>query len=269
MNCAEAQTFLDAYLDSELGFERSLEFERHCATCSSCAAELDDRRALGVALREKIDYHMAPLDLHRSIRRKLAASGGAPLPGRSGLRSALAGWTRIAASLVLVAGLSSAVTYYATPRGGDTVPDEVFASHVRGMLSEDRRIDIASSDRHTVKPWLDAKLDFAPPVKDLSSDGFPLVGGRIDYINGRMVAALVYRHNKHVITLFIWPGDGSTRPIATSARRGDNLADWSDGAMTYWAISDVAAAELMRFCRRFQVQEPAPERPAPGPAENP
>ena len=114
-----------------------------------------------------------------------------------------------------------------------------------------------------MKPWLDAKLDFGVPVKDLVAYGFPLVGGRVDYIGGRTVAALVYRNQKHVVTLFIWPSTGGARPLEASVRRGDNLAEWSDGAMTYWAISDLAGGEFTEFCKRFQTAELAPETPAP------
>ncbi len=263
MTCDEARTLLDAYIDGELGIERSLELEQHLATCSGCAAALASRRALGAALREKLDYHRAPLALHRAIhdelRRAEAAPGGTPVTRR--LPPA---WMRMAASLILVAGLSSALTYYGMPRDGDIVPDQVFASYVRGVQSGDRLVDVASSDQHTVKPWLDARLDFAVPVKDLASEGFPLAGGRVDYIDGRMVAALVYHARKHVITLFIWPSDGKAKPLATSARRGETLAQWSDGAMTYWAISDVAAPDLLDFVKRFKAAEPMPAGPASG-----
>lgn len=263
MNCEEAQTLLDAYMDGELGIERSLELERHLEDCPRCAPELAIRRALGSALRERLDYHAAPLALRRAVRHELrraaAVSGGA-----AATRRAPPAWVRMAASLILVAGLSSALTYYATLRDGDVVPDEIFASYVRGVQSGDRLVDVASSDQHTVKPWLDAKLDFSAPVKELASDGFPLVGGRVDYIDGRQVAALVYRSRKHVVTLFVWPSDGRARPLATSLRRGESLAHWSDGTMTYWAISDIPAPELVDFARRFQAAEPMPAAPASG-----
>ena len=262
MTCAEARTLLGAYMDGELGIERNLEFERHLESCPSCRAELASRRALSASLRNKLDYHSAPLALHRAVRQDLARAAAASIGHAPVMRRALPPWMRMAASLVLVAGLSSALTYYGAPRGGDVIPDEVFASYVRGVQSGDRIVDVVSSDKHTVKPWLDAKLDFAAPVKDLSNDGFPLVGGRVDYIGGHTVAALVYQSRKHVITLFTWPTQGQAKPIATSMRRGEILAQWLDGTMTYWAISDVAAPELMEFCRRFQAAEPMPGAPA-------
>jgi anti-sigma factor RsiW len=262
MTCTEGRTLLDAYMDGELGIERSLEFERHLESCPSCAAELASRRALGSSLRDKLDYHSAPLALHRAVRGELARAEAASVGGTASRRFAPPPWMRMAASLVLVAGLSSTLTFYGTQNSRDVIPDEVFASYVRGVQSGDRLIDVASSDKHTVKPWLDAKLDFAAPVKDLASDGFPLFGGRVDYIDGHMVAALVYRSGKHVITLFIWPSDDQAGAAAASARRGDNLVRWSDGAMTYWAISDIEAPELMDFSKRFQAAEPMPSAPA-------
>ncbi len=175
-------------------------------------------------------------------------------------------WLRLAASFVLVAGLSSGLTYYAAlrPPAGEAIADEVFASQMRAAQSENRLVDVASSDEHTVKPWLDARLDFAPPVKDLSGAGYALLGGRVDYIGGHTAAALLYRLRKHVVTLFIWPSEGSPRPIAAGTRRGENLAQWSDGTMAYWAISDMPAADLLSFCRDFQnaeaLAEPAASR---------
>lgn len=262
MTCDEARTLLDAYMDGELGIERSLELERHLESCPSCAAELASRRALGSALRDRLEYHTAPLALHRAVRNELQRAE-AP-SGASATRRVTPAWMRMAASFILVAGLSSALTYYGAPRDGDVIPNEVFASHVRGVQSGDRLVDVVSSDRHTVKPWLDAKLDFAAPVKDLASEGYPLVGGRVDYIDGHTVAALVYHSRKHVITLFIWPSEGRAKPLATSERRGDNLAQWSDGTMTYWAISDVAAPDLADFVKRFQAAEPMPAAPSSG-----
>jgi anti-sigma factor RsiW len=264
MNCVEARALLDAYADGELGVERSLDVEKHLETCPGCRAELEGRRALGAALRERLEYHTAPLALHRSLREKLGREDGAAPAVRASQRQRPPQWLRMAASFILVAGLSSALTYrYAGTTAADPTTDEVFASHVRAMQSENRLIDVVSTDEHTVKPWLDARLDFAVPVKDLTAYGFALAGGRVDYIGGRTVAALVYHYQKHVITLFIWPSDGHARPIRTSVRRGENLADWSDGSMTFWAISDVASGAFLEFCERFQTAEPVPETGAP------
>lgn len=251
MEGLDEHQLLDAYMDAELSIERSLEFEHHLEECPTCRAELATRRALSAALRDKLEYHAAPLSIHRALRDELGEARIASVASGSALRRTPQ-WMRMAASLILVAGLSSAVTYYGSSPGNNVIPDEVFASHVRGVESENRLVDVVSSDQHTVKPWLDAKLDFAAPVKDLAKDGFPLIGGRVDYIAGHSVAALVYQSRKHFITLFVWPSNGPATSIATSERRGDHLVHWSDGTMTYWAISDIGAPELMDFARRFQ-----------------
>ncbi|HLI12244.1 MAG TPA: anti-sigma factor [Alphaproteobacteria bacterium] len=254
MDCREARPLLDAYLDGELGVERGLEIEAHLAACPNCAAVLASGRALSGALRRELPYHPASARLRGAILDRIE---------RETLRRPAAPpqWLRLAASLVLVAGLSAGLTYYVTPRNANLVSDEVFASHVRGMLSENRLIDVASSDEHTVKPWFDTKIDFSPPVKDLTTEGFPLIGGRLDYIGGRNVAALVYHHRKHVITLFIWPTTARTDGVATSVRQGDNLVHWSDGAMTYWAVSDLNLNELLEFCKLVRA---APTTPPAG-----
>jgi anti-sigma factor RsiW len=258
MTCAKARVLLDAYMDGELGVEGSLALERHLETCRGCTARLTSGRALSAGARDKLSYYAAPSALQRALRDELTRRESITTSS-SLTRRAPPAWLRLAASFILVAGLSSALTFYATPKTGDPIPDEVFASHVRSTQSENRLIDIVSSDEHSVKPWLDARLDFAPPVKDLLADGFPLVGGRVDYVGGRAVAALVYQYRKHVITLFIWPSNGQAKPVSSSVRRGDLMAEWSDGAMTYWAISDVAALEFTEFCTRFQDVEAAPE----------
>jgi len=125
---------------------------------------------------------------------------------------------------------------------------------------------VASSDEHTVKPWFDTHIDYSPPVKDLTTDGFPLLGGRADYVDGREVAALLFRHRQHTITLFVWPATGPATEVAASAARGDNLVHWSDGSMTYWAVSDVDAAALVQFARLYRV---APTVPEPGAKPSP
>lgn len=253
MECSEARAAIEFYLGGDLEIERSLQLERHLESCATCADKLAGARAVKAVLRKKLPYHRAPLSLRHAVEESLARADRADPRARPGPSR----WLRMAASLVLVAGLSSGITYYATPRAVDQIPDAVFASHVRGVLSGPRLVDVPSSDEHTVRPWFGARLDFSPPVRDLSSEGFLLMGGRMDYIAGRRVAALVYQRRNHVITLFIWPESERARAVMTNVRQGNNLAHWSDGAMTYWAVSDLNAGDMVDFAGRFQAAEPA------------
>ena len=130
---------------------------------------------------------------------------------------------------------------------------ELVSGHVRSLLA-DHLMDVATSDRHTVKPWFNGRIDFSPPVVDLKQQGFPLQGGRIDYIGGRVVAALAFRHNGHVINLFIWP---STGPVTTDDERdGFNLIGWTQNGLTFWAVSDLDATELKAFKQDFSSAKP-------------
>ena len=150
----------------------------------------------------------------------------------------------LAASLFLVIGPMSDRT---------SIGDQVIASHVRSLLV-DHLTDVASSDRHTVKPWFNGKIDFAPPVVDLAREGYPLAGGRVDYIGGRVVAALVYKRQSHVINLFVWPSssDATTATLRTaSSRDGYNMENWRAGGLTFWAVSDGNAGDLARFRETF------------------
>jgi anti-sigma factor RsiW len=152
-----------------------------------------------------------------------------------------------------------------------TLSSDVVADHVRSLMVA-HLTDVDSSDQHTVKPWFSGKLDYTPPVRDLSQEGFPLVGGRLDYLDGRSVAALVYRRRLHTINLFVWPCDDTTiAGITRQTRRGFNMVNWCDGGMQFWAVSDLNAEELQTFGRLLrQAAEKKFGKPmAPGSTGNP
>jgi anti-sigma factor RsiW len=229
LDCHEVEPLLDAYLDGELDLARSLEFETHVGDCAACGTAVERGRALKGAIA-RAPYFSAP----ESLRRKVA------LPSRR----MPYGWMALAAG---IAALALILWRLGTP-GATPLDREVVAAHVRS-LQANHLLDVASTDQHTVKPWFTGKLDFAPEVKDLSAQGFPLVGGRLDYLDGRALAALVYRRRQHTINVFTWPNPGEDSPPRFESLQGFNLAHWTRGGMAWWAVSDVSAADLEQLAR--------------------
>ena len=243
MDCREAAARADAFVDGELDPAERAAMAAHLLGCAACRGQVEERRELAAALSAGATYHRAPEGLAERIGAALDAAP-AFAPGRAQRWRPAA----LAASLALVAALSSFATLrLAVPDPGDALLDDMVAGHVRALMA-DHLTDVASSDQHTVKPWFNGKLNLSPPVKDLTTSGFPLVGGRLDYVAGRPAAALVYRHRQHVINLFVAPDDARAAATpAASARQGYNVLHWSDGGLGYWAVSDLGAADLAQF----------------------
>ncbi len=247
MTCQESQALVHAYADGELDVLRSLDLEKHFTACPGCSGVHRGIVALKAAIKPGELSFAAPIGLDRSIRQSLGFK-----PARDKQPAAwLAWWPTLAmgATCLVLVGFflwSTVSGSLATNR----LAQEVTASHVRSLMA-DHKIDVASSDQHTVKPWFDGKLDFAPPVIDLSEHGFALVGGRLDYLEDRPVAALVYQRRKHFINVFIWPLD--RKPAATKAMswHGYNLLRWDQAGMTFWAVSDLNASELAELAKFF------------------
>ena len=246
MECDRARELIDAYVDRELAVELSAEMQLHIESCAACRALHEDRRALSAHLKEPALYATAPERLQRRIADAIAAESSP-----TSLRPARRQWLQLAAACVAAAVLGSGTTYLSLTTGNRrSLADEVVANHVRSLLVENRVVDVPSSDEHTVKPWFNGKLDFAPPVVDLTGDGFPLLGGRLDYVGKRTVAALVYRHRQHIINLFLWPADGGATgggALATESPQGYHVIHWSSAGMTYWAVSDINPVDLKAF----------------------
>lgn len=246
MNCPEARTWLTGFFDGELDLARAVEIERHLEECGRCSRTRENHRALRDSLGAAGLVYRCP----EHVRAKIGAAVGRETRRANAPPHFSRPWLAVAAAVVLT-GLG--VWFAARPTSGDNrVAQEVVASHVRSLLA-DHLTDVASSDRHTVKPWFAGKLDFAPTVVDLSAKGFPLVGGRLDYLDHRPVAALVYTRRKHAINLFLWPAEhaaGEARQLASI--QGFQIFQWNDAGTTFYAISDLNSSELRQFIELFR-----------------
>jgi anti-sigma factor RsiW len=244
MNHDRAKYLLPAYADGQVGPLRRFFLGRHLAACPSCLAEMEAIHAMRTALRTNLPVHRAAPGLAMRIASALPREAP-PAVVRRPLRLGFAG-AAMAGGFAGVA-LTLAVTRIAPPP--DRVVADVVADHVRSMMA-DHLTDVATSDQHTVKPWLSARLDLSPEVKDFVADGYPLVGGRLDYIEGHRAAAIVYRRGKHVINLFAYVSDEKSDAAAhLDTQDGFNVVRWRTGGLTYIAVSDVEAAQLMVFVR--------------------
>jgi len=201
---------------------------------------------LAALIKHKADYFEAPQDLRGRVSRMLTPTP--VVPERASRWLVWRQWWGVGAAFAMGVMLSVAVTSLrGLPASQDRLIEQVLDSHVRSLMVA-HLSDIASSDQHTVKPWLSSHLDFSPPVADLASAGFPLLGGRMDYLEGRAVAALVYQRHLHTINVFVWPlRDKPSGAPVSATRRGFNLKSWDKNGMQFWAVSDIQSAELDKF----------------------
>ena len=236
MTPGEALRLLGAYVDGELDPLKTLELEAHLAENPEARAACERLRGLSASIRAKADYHAAPA----SLADRLVASVP-PVPERP-RRPALPRWLPLASAFACVAALAFvAATLFVRPGEDDRLAAELLDAHVRATLAG-RAFDVASSDQHTVKPWLSARLPFSPPVADLSAHGFELTGGRLDYVGGRRVAVLAYKRRQHLIDVFVWPGEA--RPGLNLSRDGFNIERFASNGMSFWLVSDLNRNEL-------------------------
>jgi len=249
MNCQDMRLLLHAYLDDELGAADSLAVARHLAGCADCTQRLraytrlrDDVRAAGL-------YRPAPSALRARIAARLPHRADTPRVPRRSWRMALAA---LAALFVIAAVFAGWQTVQLRRQGSEALVADAVSDHVRSLLPG-HLIDVRTSNEHTVKPWFDGRVDFSPQVKDLSAQGFELVGGRLDVLDGKQVAALVYKRHLHTINLFQWPGNG-TAASPPRTRDGYHVLEWNDAGLHFVAVSSVAESDLQAFERTFRAE---------------
>jgi len=246
MTCTETQVFIDAFIDGELDLARSIELERHLESCPSCSALFQSQKAAHSALVDPSLRHTAPAALRKSVHAALAAAESQEAR-RTQSKSAWFRWQWPAAAAGVLAGVAALIFVLRLPPAADPLERELVDSHIRSLMPN-RLMDVISTDQHTVKPWFAGKIDFSPPVKDFAADGFPLIGGRVDYVDQHSAAVMVYKRNQHVINVFVWPVAGR-EDIAprTRADQGYNLIEAVYAGMEYWAVSDLNQPELRQL----------------------
>jgi len=251
VNCQETQDLIHGYVDGELDLVRNLEIERHIKGCELCSRAYRTQQDLKGELQAAPLRYTAPQELRRRIRSSLREVGE-PAPARRAFNWLPTWrWAGAVAALALVAVISwNLARVSRAPSGDERVAQEVIDSHVRSLMANHLE-DVPSTDQHTVKPWFNGRLDFSPPVQDLAKEGFPLVGGRLDYLESRPVAALVYQRRKHFINLFIWPSTPDSGQGAVM-RKGYIVLHWTQSGMAFWAVSDLNSSELQEFVKLIQ-----------------
>jgi anti-sigma factor RsiW len=243
MNCS--RELITGLVDEELDPDMRAEVEEHLAGCRDCSEEFSQILERQAAIRSLAPYYNAPDHLQQSVRNALkrVASEKPKAEARNVPWRLLA----MAASVLLACSLGWNFSQLRnrTPEN-EIIAENLLSSHVRSLMGT-HLLDVVSTDQHTVKPWFNGKIDFSPVVKDLAPQGFPLIGGRIEYLSGRAGAALVYQRRKHIINLFTWPSVASDAKESRLSRNGYNELQWTDKSMTYWAVSDLGLAELQQF----------------------
>ncbi|MDB5981092.1 MAG: zinc-finger family protein [Pseudomonas sp.] len=255
LNCELCHELMHGYLDNELDKPTHLGFTEHLASCADCRQRLQEMQLLKTAVKAQASYYSAPASLTDSLRASLQLPAQPlPLP-EAKAKAKVDRWRTLRDwfAPIISAGVFAAALalYIATPTVDDNWADEAVSSHVRSLMGE-HLMDVASSDKHTVKPWFTGKLDFSPPVYDFAAQGFPLLGGRLDYLQHQTAAALSYRHDKHIINTFVVPTSEPDSPAQTESRRGYNIVTWRQNHMRFIVVSDMDKGELEAFSQLTQ-----------------
>jgi anti-sigma factor RsiW len=248
MNCLEAEPLIGPYADGELESATILELEKHIHDCSACTLAWRNLQNLKKTLKQDALYFTASTELRQRIKAEL------PSPRRGVPRRPDWSWNWLTTALSGAFAVCLALLLLVTqtrPSTEQQLAQEIVSGHVRSLMGS-HLMDVASTDQHAVKPWFNGKLDFSPPVKNLAPEGFPLAGGRLDYLDGRSVAALVFQRHQHIINLFVWPArEAESKPTAVKPSQGYHLIRWSEGGMVFWVVSDLNQKELMEFVQDF------------------
>lgn len=244
MNCQETHTFISSYIDGELDVVRSMELEEHAKSCGTCSGQLQAHQALHGSMQSPAMRFHAPKRLVTKIQGELRKENAET--GWRGVR-----WAQFGYALALLAVFAVSVGIWRTALNRDSLTDQVVANHVRSLMAS-HLYDVQSTDQHTVKPWFHGKLDYAPPVTDFAAQGYPLVGGRLDVLSGRSVAAIVYQRRQHPINLFVWPTQRADSRPRNLTSNGYNLIHWRSSGMEYWLVSDLNDNELRAFAQMLQ-----------------
>ena len=248
MTCEETKPLIHAFADGELDLTKTLEIESHLRECQTCALALEEIRGMGLLMKDASVRFKPAASFEKRLRSAVRREGSEKPAKQSWWR-----WSIAAGSLaVVVLAIWALVVILNRPSSDTFVAQEVVSSHVRALMAQ-HLVDVPSSDQHTVKPWFNGKLDFSPPVKDLTAQGFELKGGRLDYIDNRPVAALIYQRRQHLINVFVWPAKSGSKTITqASVSQGYNLIHWTSPGMEWWAVSDLNLAELQQLVQALQ-----------------
>jgi anti-sigma factor RsiW len=243
VSCELTQSILHGYIDGELDAARAADFERHLVSCPQCTSAMETQEKLSAAIHRAGLFERAPVTLRRKIEGQYRMPGPAGV-ARVPTRVRPTQWLALAAALILAFLIGVRVLPGPGGRAGQAeLTSAIVDAHLRSLLPGHLE-DVISTDQHTVKPWFDGKVDFAPPVRDFASEGFPLRGGRLDVVRGRQVAVLVYGRRKHVVNVFLWPTTDRDASLQSGSQRGYNWIDWRKAGMEICAVSDVSPADL-------------------------
>ena len=240
MTCDVSRSVLHAYLDGELEALRAAEFEQHLEGCATCVRDLEAQESLRSSIQRAQLYEALPANLESTLRRQLNEVSAPRVANR------FAYWQWLAAAAVLL--LAIGVSWKVLPRlRGEPALSasaaEIVDAHIRS-LQPGHLTDVTSTDQHTVKPWFDGRISFAPPVRDFGEEGFPLVGGRLDVLQGQTVAAIVYGRRKHFISVFVWPEPIVDKEQCTGSKNGYQWISWRQGELRLCAVSDTNRDDL-------------------------